>query len=243
MIIYKLTNLINNKVYIGLTTLSNSKMRYYRHKSNAKLGIDGFLYNAIRKYNIDNFKFEEIYCSFSKEDLMEKETFFIKFYKSNNKIFGYNLNLGGNIASLSLESRKNLSEKIKLQFKTGRPILKSRLGISPKNKGIKGIIKRNISDETKSRISNALKNKKKTIQHKMNLAESKINYFKINTHVKAKTIICINDNLIFKSAVLASKYYNIPITAAARVANGSRKSYKKLIFKYISDNERSQDGR
>ena len=58
--IYKITNLINGKIYIGQTITSISQ-RMNRHYTNAKTnnhatGIDG----AIKKYGRENFKVEEI---------------------------------------------------------------------------------------------------------------------------------------------------------------------------------------
>ena len=57
--IYKITNLINNKIYIGQT--NNPKRRWQEHKN---LGYDTketkLLYRAIKKYGKDNFVFEII---------------------------------------------------------------------------------------------------------------------------------------------------------------------------------------
>lgn len=58
MIIYKITNLINNKIYIGLTTCS-LKERWNNHRHCVK-SDPRHLYCSMRKYGIENFKIEQI---------------------------------------------------------------------------------------------------------------------------------------------------------------------------------------
>lgn len=89
--IYKTTNLINDKIYIG------------RHKTNniedGYLGSGIILNNAIKKYGKENFKKEIIeFCN--KENINEREIFYIQKFDSVNN--GYNmtyLSTGGNLDS------------------------------------------------------------------------------------------------------------------------------------------------
>ena len=94
--IYKITNLINNKCYIGQTTKSIEE-RWNRHKRDAfnkeKYNYEYPLYRAFRKYGIENFSFEIIEeCETS--ELNEKEIYWINYYNSA-KSKGYNQSLGG----------------------------------------------------------------------------------------------------------------------------------------------------
>ena len=57
--IYKITNLINNKIYIG-QTINPISQRWSAHKSHAKNGSTHKLGRAIRKYGEENFKIELI---------------------------------------------------------------------------------------------------------------------------------------------------------------------------------------
>lgn len=91
--IYKATNIITNKVYIGFC--SDFNKRLYRHKYNAlNTKRNQYFYLSIRKYGIENFNFEEIYVSLDKYHCLQvMESYFIKEYDSANT--GYNMTIGG----------------------------------------------------------------------------------------------------------------------------------------------------
>jgi group I intron endonuclease len=94
MIIYKVTNLINGKIYIGITkkTLNNRKSN---HLSNAKLKKCNMVFHAaIRKYGSDNFKWETIDRCLFTESLIVLEKHYIELYKSKVPN-GYNMTDGG----------------------------------------------------------------------------------------------------------------------------------------------------
>lgn len=95
MIIYKVTNIINSKVYIG-RTVGTLRYRYRKHLYDIKhRNSCPLLYNAIRKYGMINFNWETIDVANSVNELNEKEKYYIKLYNSNNKDNGYNLTEGG----------------------------------------------------------------------------------------------------------------------------------------------------
>ena len=91
--IYKITNLITNECYIGQSVDINK--RWSEH-CKCGLGIDtppgNKLYKAMQEYGLENFTFE-LLTECSKEELNEKETYFINLYQA--KEFGYN-STGGN---------------------------------------------------------------------------------------------------------------------------------------------------
>ena len=105
MIIYKTTNLINGKIYIGKDKYNNPK--YF--------GSGFILKRSIKKYGIENFKKETIEICNSDEELNEREKYWIYLYKSFKKEIGYNLTLGGTGGNTILddEKRKQISEKRK----------------------------------------------------------------------------------------------------------------------------------
>ena len=95
MLVYKITNQINGKVYIGITTGSIQK-RWREHKCAANKGNQLPLYKAIRRYGYEAFLIEQLSTADRLEDLKAQEVKFIKefgsFYADGN---GYNMTDGG----------------------------------------------------------------------------------------------------------------------------------------------------
>lgn len=116
MYIYKTTNLITNKIYIGLCTKkSDSSITY--------LGSGLALKRSIKKHGVDNFKKEIIVESvfFSYPDLQFLEKYFIKEYDSTNPKIGYNISQGGdgNYGEVNgMFGRNHSKETIELISKT-----------------------------------------------------------------------------------------------------------------------------
>lgn len=108
MLIYKITNNINNKIYIGLTTVSLEE-RWKNHKTQARIDNQKPLYRAIRKYGIENFSIEHIDTAHSMEELGEKERYYISLYNSQVPN-GYNITAGGEHNQNDANPRARLSE-------------------------------------------------------------------------------------------------------------------------------------
>jgi group I intron endonuclease len=91
--IYKITNKINGKIYIGKTTLTIPlRWKEYKWKSRNALSNHVPLYQAMAKYGINNFEITEIeQCN--DDDVDNREKYWISFYDSYNN--GYNATLGG----------------------------------------------------------------------------------------------------------------------------------------------------
>lgn len=94
--IYKITNQLNGKCYIGQSI--DIYDRWTKHRSRpfqvSDNSYDTCLYRAIRKYGLDNFIFEVVEeCSC--EQLNEREIFYIDFYNSHYTKSGYNMTFGG----------------------------------------------------------------------------------------------------------------------------------------------------
>lgn len=114
LVIYKITNLINNKVYIGQTI--NYKERLRHHKQTAfresDKNRDKPLYRAIRKYGLENFKFEIIDdTAKTQEELNQKEIYYIELYDciiDTGK--GYNLETGGGNGHKSEYTKRKIAE-------------------------------------------------------------------------------------------------------------------------------------
>ena len=109
MIVYMLINKINNKKYVG-QTVQPLKERIRRHES-----VKGcpMIYRAIKKYGLKNFDVEVLCECESREKLNDMEKYFIKYYKTTNKLIGYNLADGGEGMSgfrHTVESKQKMSE-------------------------------------------------------------------------------------------------------------------------------------
>lgn len=117
-IIYKYTNKINGKIYIGQTM--NEKARKYAHKNNRPKGENSLFHNAIDKYGWDNFEYKVLFkiSSSSRQDLSNsldsKERLCIKYYDTTNKSKGYNIDKGGNSGTHTRKDIEYNNSKIKL---------------------------------------------------------------------------------------------------------------------------------
>ena len=146
--IYKITNKIDNKIYIG-QTINDLEQRWKSHwkkKSNCR-----YLSLAFKKHGVDNFKFELICISFD-ENLDELEKYYIK--KLNSLApNGYNLREGGNSSRHSEETKLKISQSLK-----GRTdIVRSKSQLGKKH-----------SEETKKKISESGKARKNNIEWHIN---------------------------------------------------------------------------
>lgn len=92
--IYKITNLVNQKSYIGQAVDIEKRLREHKNDAfNPKRREYNYpLSRAYRKYGIENFS-QEILCICSKEELNEKEDYYVNFFNSKNE--GYNQQDGG----------------------------------------------------------------------------------------------------------------------------------------------------
>lgn len=146
MIVYIIENTKNNKKYVGQT--KNMKNRKILHKS--KIGKTNLpLYNAMKKYGWRNFDFQIIYNSDDINDILEKETFFIKKYNTLHPN-GYNMTIGGEGCCPSEETRKKMSISAKkwtntkkhkkefIKLMTSKEIILKRVETKKKNKSFDG---------------------------------------------------------------------------------------------------------
>lgn len=122
MWIYKITNIQNNKVYIG-QTIRPVQDRFNRHLNNALHNvIDTHFARAIRKYGKDSFSWEIIDTANTQEELTIKERYWIQYYNSVKE--GYNetdaiSKCGGNTYQSKTEKEMEvIKEKIR-QTKIG----------------------------------------------------------------------------------------------------------------------------
>lgn len=93
--IYKTTNMVNGKIYVGQHK-SNKFDSYYK-------GSGKLLHEALNKYGVDNFSVEVLEECDTAEYMNEREIYWIAQLNSTNLDIGYNLSDGGHVPRLSGE--------------------------------------------------------------------------------------------------------------------------------------------
>ena len=140
--IYKITNLINGKIYIGQTI--NAEKRWKEHQSISRRdNKPQYIHRAIAKYDVNNFIFEVIDFAANQfqADCLE-QNYILQLNTMNGKN-GYNQSFGGQVSSPMKGRKHSQSTKDK---------------ISAINKGMLGINKgKKFSKETRKKISIAKK--------------------------------------------------------------------------------------
>lgn len=123
--IYKITNLINGKIYIGQTknTLERRLKEHIweakRWYNNVDKKFNSKLFSAIIKYGEENFIVEPIYELRNSENIDELERYYIRQLDAMNEEKGYNISEGGNKPPTrknfhqSLEARQKMSDSQK----------------------------------------------------------------------------------------------------------------------------------
>jgi group I intron endonuclease len=117
---YKITNLVNGKIYIGKT--ANIRKRWNGHKTAANTQNPNdysILHRAIRKYGANNFSIEQLSEHTIEKEALAQEQVFIAQFQAKDRNIGYNLTDGGDGISgykLTPEQRKKLSIARKGQF-------------------------------------------------------------------------------------------------------------------------------
>lgn len=104
MFIYKITNKVNQKIYVGQTTSTDPLLRWKNHLRFADNRPKLRIQFAIRKYGKDNFTFEVIDTATTLEELNAKEAYWVEKLKCiENR---YNLKPGGQVNPMHINSIK-----------------------------------------------------------------------------------------------------------------------------------------
>ena len=113
-VVYKITNIENDKVYVGYSSRGATN-RWYQHCANAfKKSKKSRLYSAMRKYGSESFVVKTIYEG---KDALQKENDFIIEYNSKNEDYGYNMTDGGEANRLGIPNSEEQKAKISASLK------------------------------------------------------------------------------------------------------------------------------
>jgi len=83
--IYKIVNLVNNKIYVGSSINLNKREKDHFKDLNGNYHRNRYLQNAWNKYGLDNFKFEVLEHVKDESKLLEKEQYYLDIYFDNQK--------------------------------------------------------------------------------------------------------------------------------------------------------------
>lgn len=166
--IYKITNTINNHVYIGQAENIDKRIQKHINALVSGYHVNKHLQNAWNKYGANKFTFSIIEeCEL--ENLTEREQYWIDYYGGIDSINTYNVREASNSGTFNLEIRNLISKKL-----NGHDVSEQ-----TRNKLRKAMIGKSRSDEVKKKISNTLKGregsfkgKHLTEEHKRKISES-----------------------------------------------------------------------
>lgn len=228
MIIYKITNKINGKTYIGQTT-STIERRWKEHCKKKQKRPCPLLFAAINKYGPDNFHVVSIEVCDSRDHLNKQEKYWISFYGSFGPK-GYNLTSGGDHIELSDISRQKISKALKGKPNGKRGIATNRI---PWNKG------KITSEETRAKMSIShsvprpeRRGKSLSKAHKDNISKGCVGRDRSDV---SKPIICLNNNKSYPSIGYAAQDLNIPHCGISQVLNGKRSQTHGFKFEFIKN--------
>jgi len=251
--VYVITNLLNGKRYVGQTT-KTLRERFLKHKHKK---VDTLIHKAIKEFGEKNFTIEELDIGYSREELHEKEIFYIR-QLNTFEPNGYNLTVGGQGVKgykFSEEERRRLSnshkgyvmpqeQKDKISKSNKKP--KTKQHAENISKGLKEYYKQNpISEEARKRMSEARKGIRHTEETKEKISkankgrkmgEEEYKNYRIRTEAKMRKVRNVETGEEFTNVNVASKQFDNPKLAKQgirRVCRGERKTYLGCRWEYI----------
>ena len=169
--IYKITS-PTGKIYIGQSV--DIKRRWQYHKSFTKTNLDSILYRSFAKYSVDEHKFE-ILEECKKEDLNERERYYIELYDTFETEHGMNLTKGGDSKVVFSEStlrKMSIAKKGKSSSRENfHHTEETKKILSEKSKGNKNWLGKHRSEETKEKLRKINTGKKLSDETKKILSE------------------------------------------------------------------------
>ncbi len=174
--IYQIKNIKNNKCYIGLTTDISNRFLFHQRRLMQGTHKNKHLQTSFNKYGIDSFQFN-IIEECSEELLSIREKYWISYFRSYDRKYGYNKTYGGEFGRLSDEIVKGTSDKLRgrtLPDNMKKQISKTLTGKKQSIISIQNRVKslRKLDDETEALIIDLYINygyTRKQIENKLNI--------------------------------------------------------------------------
>jgi group I intron endonuclease len=215
-VVYTATNLVNGKMYVGVTTKGRLGRRIYEHdqaaarmskKTNSKF------YNAIRKYGIKNFFFEEVgHYSTMTEGFVAEIKLIAELAPAYNSTKGGEGWRGGSL-DLTEEERES---------------------IRARHRGNKYRLGKTHTPEAREKLRQA------ALANTAGMDKIK----KMEVHPASKTVVCLNDGKIYKSASHAARVLGLDKNVLIQVCERHKRRFTvggDLVFRYFGDHEGGVD--
>jgi group I intron endonuclease len=194
--IYKITNMLNGKIYIGQSKDDKHRWRQHLYFAKHPEKTGQYIHRAMAKYGAENFIFEVIDCALNQWQADCIETCLIQEYDSRNKESGYNIKPGGGAQGgpdnpmfgkkrpMSEETKKKISASNKGQvpWSKGKTGVYSEETIATMNASKKGVP---LTEEHKQKLSEAHLGKKQTAEHKQAISNALKSYIRTEEHKQA----------------------------------------------------------
>ena len=215
--IYKTTNIVNGKIYIG-------QKRYERNNDimnpmPSYIGSGKKLANAIKKYGKENFRRKILCWCLNQEAMDDCEKFFIKHFGSINEDIGYNLCEGGQstipkeLLNVKGENNPNYGNRWTEE-------MKKRLSDKAKARNISGVNNPNYGKRW---------SKEQRIKASKRLKESGV--CKGANNPRATKVLCVDTGVIYDMISDVAKENNFAITTVSNYLSRNKKIKGKTYIK------------
>lgn len=220
-LVYKHTNKINRKAYIGIT--SQSPEQRWGKNGTGYISSPHF-YSAIQKYGWDNFEHEILLTELTKEEACQKEQELIKEFNTLNREYGYNSTSGGEIFVMNKETKEKISKALQ---------------------GNKNGFGHPCSDEKKKKIQQAQLGRKFSEEHKKKLSEAaKRRHVPCSEEKKEKLkqsypnkrkVYCEELDIIFPSVQECARQIGAAATSVTKLCKGRGKTLRGYHLRYYDE--------
>lgn len=242
-LVYRATNKINGKIYIGLTENDlETRKSQHKHRAYKDTSRHNVFYSAIRKYGFENFEWDVLAEADYIEELGEKEREFIDSLDAKNPLVGYNRKDGGETGGKWTEENRNRIGETRgqkpfyvlnmngeiIDLLSSASLASEKYNVSRANVGkclnneihqSNGFLFIFKDDLTKENIYDKIKCSNK---------QTRKPFYMINRHTQE--IIAE-----FDTKVAAAKFINGDPVSIGKVVNGKKEYYKDYVFKYKED--------
>lgn len=249
--VYKYTNKINGKVYIGRTCQSLRRRAHFNGTGYKKCA---YFWRAIQKYGWENFEGEILEEGLTDVEASEREAFYMKEFSSLDRNKGYNTLEGGyryysdefrekmNNKVVSKETRKKISENHANFSGENNPMWGRRRTDEEKKRMREAFLGRTHSRETCEKLSQKKKGRIPWNKGKKFTQEQKKNMKKPNK-ANQKSVICVETRAKYESLEDASRVTGINPQSISYACRGLTKTAGGYHWKWEKDPSKHVYGR